>query len=233
MSPHRAPLLRFSSCVVSFQFTVKKIPPVLLRKPQIRGLYRPSIRRVGNGFVLRGPIPDPSIVKDWYTAPGIPPYWSCDWLAWRGTRMWMPPHSTGSSLPVEVQFNGPFRLPTPIEPLVYFDPNGHGDLDSFAFRCGGKYCYYDSENHMVRRYHGPYASPTAFLVAEFAGFNVDPPISARLRELHRQIIELDYGEERRLLDEECAMEARNPPWNDLYTQLFEEDEQYRILVVDL
>ncbi|KAF8140783.1 hypothetical protein K438DRAFT_699236 [Mycena galopus ATCC 62051] len=183
----------------------------------------------------RDTIPDPTIFKHWYTAPGIPPYWSCDWLAWEGTRMWMPPASNSkcSPLPVEAKFNGPFRLPAPIDPLVYFDPNGYGDLDDFAFRCGKKYYFYDSENHIVRRYHGPYASPTAFLVAEFAGFYVDLPPSARSRELYRQLSEPDlgYGEERRLLSDEYHMELRNPPWNNLYTELFDEDEQFKLMVV--
>ncbi|KAF8200425.1 hypothetical protein K438DRAFT_1965887 [Mycena galopus ATCC 62051] len=99
-------------------------------------------------------------------------------VGWQGTTMWIPPTSKSkcSTLPVEAQFNEPFRLPASIEPLVYFDPNGYGDLGCFT------------ENHMARRYHGPYASPTAFLVAELAGFHVDPPTSARLRELSPRLM---------------------------------------------
>ncbi|KAF8200469.1 hypothetical protein K438DRAFT_1758695 [Mycena galopus ATCC 62051] len=229
--------MRFWNLVAVFQRRAQGVHPKgprnypVRQKPPNRRHW-PSKSGVSNGFVLCDPKPDPVIFKDWYTTPGLPQYWSCDWAAWRGTRMWIPPRS--GSLPVEVEFNGPFRLPAPIEPLMYFDPEGYGDLDCFAFRCGGKYCFYDSEDHMVRRYHGPYVSPTAFLVAEFAGFYIDPPTSARLRELNQQLMELNLSdsEEWRRLSEEYYMEAWNPPWNDLYTQLFEEDEQYRIMAVD-
>ncbi|KAJ7760335.1 hypothetical protein B0H14DRAFT_2973743, partial [Mycena olivaceomarginata] len=81
------------------------------------------------------------VFKHWYTPPDdlLPPDWA-------GTRMWVskanpkrplavglgglgwhPPDwlMKGNSIrEVEARFNGPFRLPAPIEPLVYWDEDG-------------------------------------------------------------------------------------------------------------
>ncbi|KAJ7204758.1 hypothetical protein GGX14DRAFT_459612, partial [Mycena pura] len=151
--------------------------------------------------------PDPAVFKDWYTTSNPPLYWSCNWAAWDGMEMWLPywdackwcdidmilPCNLSDAmepegpdpdlLAVHVGFNGPFRLPAPIEPIIYYDPDGDGHFDAFAFRCGEQtYYYYDHESSTVRRYHGKYPSPVAFLSAHMDSFGVEPPKSRRLLE---------------------------------------------------
>ncbi|KAF8186463.1 hypothetical protein K438DRAFT_1835662 [Mycena galopus ATCC 62051] len=162
--------------------------------------------------------------QDWYTSPSLPPYSSCDWAAWGGTEMWVPdPHS--SILPVEVDFIRLFRLPGPIEPLAFYDPNGCADFDCFAFRCGERYYFYDYDSWAVRQYHGRFASPGAFLSARIDSFYEVAPTSPRLAELYPVWRELwqscPVDKERIIAVEQEQESARlNPPPSELYTQIF-------------
>ncbi|KAJ7356636.1 hypothetical protein DFH08DRAFT_849600 [Mycena albidolilacea] len=167
------------------------------------------------------------VFKHWYTPPHglLPPLWRWDWEDWAGTRMWVSEASPNGLPPVwrwdwdiwaasgtriwlmkgnsirkvEARFNGPFRLPAPIEPLVYWDEDGCGHFDSFVFHCGERYYFYDDENKELRRYHGTWASPTAFLRARMNSFVEVAPVSER---------------------------------GHLYTELFPEQEEYKIMVVN-
>ncbi|KAF8197654.1 hypothetical protein K438DRAFT_1967207 [Mycena galopus ATCC 62051] len=181
--------------------------------------------RVGN---LHGPPAPKSAFQDWYTSHSLPQYWSCDWAAWVGTQMWVSdPHSF--ILPVEVDFLRPFRLPGPIEPVAFYDPDGNADFDCFAFRRGEDYFFYDRDCWTVRQYHGRFESPGAFLSTRNDSFGQAAPLSPRLVELQALWQDLCKSypaskEQLFALQREQAEERLNPPPNDLYTEIFPSKE---------
>ncbi|KAJ7777713.1 hypothetical protein DFH07DRAFT_1056479 [Mycena maculata] len=177
-----------------------------------------------------------------YTTPNIPWPWSCDWEMWSGTDLWI--SDDGKSRGIEEELNGPFRLAPPIEPLIFYDPDGDRRIDFdflFAFTCGGEY-YRDGEGRgAVRRYHDRFA--TEFLCARFASFGVPERDSTQYLELVRQssrwhhtdftLSPTDEHEAQWARWEEQMKSAwRNPPPNDLYTEIFREEEKYEIMVCD-
>ncbi|KAF8151867.1 hypothetical protein K438DRAFT_1865002 [Mycena galopus ATCC 62051] len=200
---------------VTFLRNIHPALPCDLLRTDLGPVTSPPRARVEN---THGPlvsvIPTP-IFQDWYTSPSLPPYSSCDWAAWGGTEMWVPdPHS--SILPVEVDFIRLFRLPGPIEPLVFYDPDGCADFDCFAFRCGERYYFYDYDSWAVRQYHGRFASPGAFLSARIDSFYEAAPTSPRLDELYPVWQELWQScpvDKERIIAVEKEQEAAslNPP----------------------
>ncbi|KAJ7629728.1 hypothetical protein DFH06DRAFT_1304034 [Mycena polygramma] len=149
-----------------------------------------------------------------------------DWIAQVAPEPWLAPDPTPP--PIEAELNGPYRLPAPIEPLMFFDPDRMGRYPhdpKFAFACGGRCYFYREEDESVRLYRAHYASPTAFLHAARASFE-DPalPVSARHEELlegYRRWLDDHYPEiypaelSERLCDE-LEWEGMHPPANDIY-----------------
>jgi hypothetical protein len=128
-------------------------------------------------------------------------------------------------------FHRVYRLPAPMEPLIFWDPEGYGDWDDFAFACGGRYYFYDECRETVQRYYGTYASPTAFLRAQIESFVVAPRESARMLELYElqmrcEPSSLDREDWLYRINQEMATEFRNPPPNELYTEIFPQEETY-------
>lgn len=181
------------------------------------------------------------VFRDWYTSPQIPYPWSCNWAHWEGTPKWL--RHPGYPRPsIEDEFNGPYHLPAPLEPLIFWDGEGYGDWDHFTFVCDGTYYLYDDYRQSIRRYHGTYASPTAFLRAQLPTFEVEPPVSARYKELtercawwHKEHYPWCYGEDRwelqawKQLNEDLDWEFKHPPPNDVYTEIFPEKDKLEIV----
>lgn len=69
----------------------------------------------------------------------------------------------------------------------------------------------------MRRYHGTYESPAAFLCAELDLFSVHAPQNPRMEELAALRMKFD---EWTALHEEKKVVFRNPPPNELYTEIF-------------
>ncbi|KAJ7343842.1 hypothetical protein DFH08DRAFT_810384 [Mycena albidolilacea] len=180
----------------------------------------------------QNPIPHPNeaIFKDWYTFPDAPPLYSRDWANWDGTEMRLP--FLNSTLHgVEASINIPYRLPAPIEPFIFCDPEECGLFDSFAFRCDGAYYFYDYERQTVQRCHGTYESPAAFLRAELEPFSVYATQNPRMEELvalRMKLFEVFKSsppgagplDEWSALHEEKKVVFRNPPPNEIYTEIF-------------
>ncbi|KAJ7356595.1 hypothetical protein DFH08DRAFT_953932 [Mycena albidolilacea] len=168
-----------------------------------------------------------AVYKDWYTAPSLPRFWSCDWAIWKATELWLP--SRGG---VEYNLTGPFPLPAaPIPPIAFFDADGYGcgDLDDFAFVCEGRYYLYEHAPYRVRWYYATYAEPRGV----FACTARYHELFARAREL-REIRESIGAGVRQMTEEAQAellivrqqrrLEGRVPPLNDRYTLLFGDPE---------
>ncbi|KAJ7663063.1 Rhamnogalacturonase B, N-terminal-domain-containing protein [Mycena polygramma] len=186
---------------------------------------------------------NPSVFRDWYTAPIVPQPWSCDWADWVGTLKWCPYDDTDQgSLPIETELNGPFRLPAPLKPIVFWDDE-YRLWEEFAFECGGQYYFHCAERESVRRYHGRYASPAAFLEAELATFALDAPVTARYLELFERVMRWhkdhypwtrdEEGWEPEKFDrlwQDFQWEHTHPPANGVYTEIFPEKEKYRVMV---
>ncbi|KAJ7776044.1 hypothetical protein DFH07DRAFT_1056754 [Mycena maculata] len=179
-----------------------------------------------------------AVFKNWYTTPNIPRPWSCDWAIWSATDLWVP---DGGSLPVEEEFNEPFGLSAPLEPLIFYDPNGDGDTSEdflFAFACGGQYYLYGDGRDAVRRCHGRYPSPTEFLCTEMGSFGTPERNSARHDQLmvrcvrwrqdHDPASPTDDADWQRL-NQEMDMEWINPPPNDRYTEIFRAEDKCEIM----
>ncbi|KAF8201935.1 hypothetical protein K438DRAFT_1758202 [Mycena galopus ATCC 62051] len=163
--------------------------------------------------------------------------------------MWLPcdPHTgypdrESPILGVEALFNGPFRLPAPLEPVLFHDADGSGDFDCFVFHDGeGTYYFYDHDRRTVRRYHGRFHSHYAFLHAQFDSFDEEAPVSTRASQLYARQCDLSWGphsltatekaEQLKAVKQEREIELRNPPPNVLYTELFPEREDYKVMVV--
>ncbi|KAJ7857648.1 hypothetical protein B0H14DRAFT_3447773 [Mycena olivaceomarginata] len=117
-------------------------------------------------------------------------------------------------------------------PLAFYDTNGGGEFDDFAFQCGGRHYFHGRDYDTVRRYHRPYASPAAFLDEQIRSFHVASPQSARHAKLFAQGLEVmrrptsgvrsmvKRTKQYNSVMDELRAESRNPPANDLYTELF-------------
>ncbi|KAJ6577860.1 hypothetical protein B0H19DRAFT_1253163 [Mycena capillaripes] len=176
--------------------------------------------------------PATTVFEDWYTSRNVHYPWSCDWARWKGTDKWR--IKPGYSRPlIETEFNGPYRLPAPLEPLIFYDPSRRGEWDDFAFVCAGVHYYFSKYDDTVWRYHDTYTSPRAFLRAQLSTFGEEPPMSARISELWEQCqtaLKRGDREVAARLSAELGWEERHPPPNDVYTEIFRGDWKYEIMV---
>ncbi|KAJ7727029.1 hypothetical protein B0H14DRAFT_2640971 [Mycena olivaceomarginata] len=151
-----------------------------------------------------------AVFKDWYTAPDLPRFWSCDWVIGKAPSCSYPVAAAWSTTsPV------PSTSPVPIAPVAFFDAGGYGDFDDFAFICAGRYYLYEDAHYHVRRYYAIYADPGAC-------FCMRPRIE-RNQGAHWGRHPADNKEaaaELRIVRQKQHSEGRKPPPNDLYTLLF-------------
>ncbi|KAJ7921468.1 hypothetical protein B0H13DRAFT_1984822 [Mycena leptocephala] len=217
-------------------------PRCLLRHTPTRALHGHGRKTRALSEPIRSEVrrlttnPIQPVYKDWYSTQDVPWPWSCDWARWVHTSKWI---RNGPLLPVEYEFNGPYRLPAPLEPILFCDPERDGEWHDFAFFCGGQYYYYDACSPMVRRFHGTYASPAAFLRARIETLGHLPPINPSVREFVDRWYGIDrpwppsatQDEDFRRAQQKMDMESRFPPPNDVYGIILAEDEKHEIMVL--
>ncbi|KAJ7834219.1 hypothetical protein B0H14DRAFT_2591000 [Mycena olivaceomarginata] len=146
----------------------------------------------------QNPIPHPNeaIFKDWYTFSDPPPLYSRDWANWDGMEMRLP--CLNSTLRgVDASINIPYQLLVPIEPLIFYDPEEYSD--------GAE----GTTAHTSRLPH--------FYVRSWTLFSVHAPQNPRMEEL--AALRMKF-EEWTALHEEKGVMFRNPPPNELYTEIF-------------